>query len=207
MSVLGDVFDELSIALRAVLVALAGVMIAFFWFNGDWAFSVAFVGGGLVIGVIAQSLGERQLPDHPERALEVMEFSVIAPATVAAAAAALVIIVSVSLTVTGDEDIKALAAAMATGITAFLTTTLIEWTGDKEDSKVANRIRQTFWAHYNRTGYPVPPGERVKLFAPDSDGERWVYSAEFKGIDGWGREARRTRARGIAQCLTPTVAP
>lgn len=199
MSVLADLFDDLAIALRALLVAVFGVLMAFFWFQDDWHFAIAFLLGGFLAGVAFQSIGERLLPDHPQTALEFMEFSVIAPATVAAAAAALVIIVGIELTTTGEEDIKALAAALGTGITAFLTTTLIAWAGDKEDSKVANRIRAAFWAHYKRAG-SITPTKGVKLFPPNSDCERWVYSVEFKGIEGWGREARRARARALSKC-------
>jgi hypothetical protein len=106
---------------------------------------------------------------------------------VAAVASGAVIVITVALAVPDTDPTwhKETIGALSTGLTGFLTAAFISWTGDESDSTVSDRIRSIFWSVYEGK------------FKPGSAGQRWVYSDEFKTIQGWGRTARITRAKGI----------
>jgi len=81
---------------------------------------------------------------------------------------------------------KEIIGAVATAITAFLSSSFVDWAGDDKDSKLSDRIQKLFEAKYQ--GY----------FTSESEGELFVFAGAYKGADGWGRMSRRTRATGIA---------
>lgn len=198
---LSDLWADAKPALPAFVIALLGVFVAKRWFEGDWFWPIVIPLSGVVAGQLCHFFGDRKLPNDPVKAVEWLELWVIAPATLAAAAAAFIIILGFKLTVKDPGQTMVLLGAVATGVTAFLTSGFISWAGDEPDSKVATRIRSTFWAHYKR-GDPADSNRHVRFFPRVSTGERWVYSERFRGIEGWGREARRARAKGIEEELS-----
>jgi hypothetical protein len=192
---------DLSTPLRALVVALAGVGLAWLWFHDWWWIAVlaGIVGcfGGLVIDAVGRAL----LPARPALAARFMEWWILTPAMIAALASGAVAIVTVALAVpeSAKTDTKTLIGALTTGITGFVTTAFIGWVGDEKDSRLGDHIRDAFRKAYKR----VPDaGESrsggVHYFRAGSPGERWVYSDEYRGIQGWGKPARRKRAAGIA---------
>lgn len=200
-----EFFNDLIVPFRALVVALGGVSIVLLWFGGHYLIAVGVVAVGIALGRGAAALGDRLLPEHPVTALEILEFSVLAPGTVAATATALITIVGVELAVEEPPELKAAASALATGIASFLTAVFVSWAGDRDDSSLASFIRGIFRAHYKRMP-PTPQRERrVKYFPRESDGERWVYSDEFKGVSSWGRQSRRKRAEGVAKAYSKSA--
>lgn len=156
-------------------------------------------------GLIAKEIGTALLPDRPRQAVDALEWWILTPGAFAATAAAVVVIVAVETTVPKGTatDTKELVGALSTGLTAFVTAAFIAWAGDEKDSTLGNEIREIFFAKYKREPDPGKPRERgVQYFPAGSAGERWVYSSEFGGVEGWGRDARRKRAQGIAHELT-----
>jgi hypothetical protein len=204
---LRDLLADVLVPLRALAVALAGVALALAWFHGyRW---LAIIGAILAVlsGALLERLGARSLPGDPVRAARLMEFWVISPAAVSALAAMIVIAVSVRLTAPKDAPpvTTELLAATAGALTAFLSSAFIDWAGDKDDSRTADRIRDRFYDHYKRAddAHPVgfSPDKKLYYFEAESEGELWVYSDEHGGITGWGHGARRKRAAAIAALI------
>jgi len=192
----------LVVPIRALVISITGVVIAYLWFSRSYVALATLVATGTGLGWVCAILGDYLLPSKPVLALELLELSIFAPATVAAAGAAAVTVVGVELTGTGTPESKALAAVLATGITTFISVVIMSWAGDKEDSSLSNFIRDRFRAHFKRTAAGVSDTARVKYFDAESDGELWVQSHDFKGVSGWHRGARRRRARGVAAELS-----
>ncbi len=158
-------------------------------------FAGCFGGLGLDLG------GRRLLPARPVLAARFMEWWILTPAMIAALASGVVAIVTVAVTVpdSAKTDTKTLIAALTTGVTGFLTTAFIAWTGDENDSRLGDHIRDAFRTAYQRVPDPGKPRlQGVHYFRADSPGERWIYSDEYRAIQGWGRPARRRRAAGVA---------
>jgi hypothetical protein len=191
-------FDDFMVPARALLVATGGVFIALMWFAGSYLLAVGIVVAGAGLGWSAAFLGDRLLPDRPVVALELLEFSVLAPGTIGAMGAAIVTVVGVELSMNEPPELKAAAGALGTGITSFITVMFVSWAGDKNDSNLAAFIQRVFRSHYGRAVPGAKRSARIRYFGAESDGERWVYSDEFKGVMGWGRAARRKRAQGLA---------
>jgi hypothetical protein len=195
---------ELASPLRALAVGLAGVGLAWLWYNGQpvLALGVAVVAAGL--GLVLDALGRALLPRSPVVAVRFLEWWILTPAALAALASGVVVFVTVALAVPEDSelgsDAKELISTLTTGVTAFITAAFISWAGDDADSKSADHIKSVFHEKYKREG-TTTPGGGVELFPADSPGERWVYSHEYGGIEGWGKAARLRRAKGVADAL------
>jgi hypothetical protein len=194
------VFD-LSTPLRALVVALAGVGLAWLWFHEWWWIAVLIGIMGCFGGVGLDFVGRKLLPARPVLAARFMEWWILTPAMIAALASGAVAIVTVALAVpdSARTDTKTLIGALTTGITGFVTTAFIGWVGDEKDSRLGDHIRDAFREAYKRVPDAGKPRLRgVHYFRAGSPGERWAYSDEYRGIQGWGRPARRRRATGIA---------
>lgn len=185
--------------IRALAVALGGVALAALWFDGQWQLALLIAAVACVVGLAFDVLGKALLPNNPVIAVYLMEWWILTPAMIAAVAAAAVMVVTVLLTVPDSEstETKKLIGALATGVTSFLSAAFISWFGDAKDSTLADHIRDAFRAKYKR-GPATPSEPNVRYFKADSPGERWVYSVEFRGVEGWGQSDRVNRARGIA---------
>jgi hypothetical protein len=191
------IVTPLRVPLQALLVGLAGVGLASLYYHHMWWLALVAVVVAVSAGAILSLCGERSLPSRPIRALLLLESWLLIPIALAAAAAAAVIIVTVVLTVPDSTPAatKNLVGSVSTGITTFLTVGFIAWAADDKNSALADHVRDAFYAHYTR---PDTPKAGAHVFQPDSVGERWVFSDEYEGIEGWGRPSRLARAKGIA---------
>lgn len=198
---IGELGGEVLAPLRGLLVALAGVLLVYFWYDGHRLYAAAIAIIACAVGVTLDAIGRTLLPGRPRAALLFLEGWVLTPAALAAVASAVVVLVTVALTVPDATatSTKETVGALSTGITSFLTASFVAWSGDDKNSRLSDHIGQAFRAKYNRPGGAV--GADVHLFRAGSRGERWVYSAEYGGIEGWGRAARRRRAKGVSEEL------
>lgn len=167
---------------------------------------MAFVAAGAALGagLVAKAIGGALLPRKPRRAVDVLEWWALTPGAIAASAAAVVVILAVELTVPEGTagSTKELVGALSTGLTTFITAAFMAWAGDEKDSTLGNEIRDIFFSKYTRPPDPGQPRSAdIHYFQAESPGERWVHSFEYGGVEGWGREARRRRADGIAEEL------
>jgi hypothetical protein len=195
-----SLFSDLAVPFRAFVVAGVGVFLASLWFNSRFTLAIFLAFGIIGLGLVLYLVGKAQLPGKPVWGLRLMEFFVLAPSMLAAVAAGAVIVIAVNLAAPKEasDQTKELLSAVATAITAFLTSSFVDWTGDKDDSSVADRIKEVFHAKFKRFDPSQTSETGVKYFKAGSTGERWVYSNAFKGIEGWGGTARKKRAEGIA---------
>lgn len=192
---------DISTPLRALVVALAGVGLAWLWFHQWWWIAVLVGIAGCFAGLALDLVGQKLLPAQPVMATRLMEWWILTPAMIAALASGAVAIVTVALAVpdSAKTDTKTLIGALTTGITGFVTTAFIGWVGDENDSRLGDHIRDAFRKAYKRVpDAGKPRSQGAHYFCAGSPGERWVYSDEYRGIQGWGRPARRRRAAGIA---------
>lgn len=196
--------SSLAAPLRALLVGLAGVLLAWLWFNGQVAYAALLALAAILAGALLDLLGRSLLPGRPKLAVRLLEWWILTPAAIAAVASAAVVVITVALTIGDDVEVSAatkeLIASLSTGITAFVTAAFINWSGDDKDSQLADHIKEVFRHFYKREGDETNP--QARTFPPGSAGERWVYSEEYSGIEGWGRSARIKRAEGIAAALS-----
>lgn len=191
------ILTPLRVPLQALAVGLAGVGLAWLYYHDLWWLAAVAVIAAVTVGVIVDVCGKRSLPACPVRALYLLECWLLIPLALAAAAVAAVIIVTVVLTVPDSTPTatKDLVGAVSTGIATFMTAGFVAWSADDKNSTLADHVRDAFYAHYTRPGTPRPD---AYVFRPESVGERLVFSDEYKGVEGWGRPARITRAKGIA---------
>lgn len=188
--------SPLRVPAQALVVALAGVGVAWLFLNGDWLLSLVLVGLGALAGVALDHWGKKRLPAHPVSAVYLLQGWLLIPLAVAVLAAAGVIVITIELTLpdgTGTET-KELVGALSTGLVTFLTAGFVSWASDDKNSQLADHVKGTFQEKYTRPGKDKGDAHQ---FAAGSTGELWVYGGEFQGIEGWGWDARLKRARGI----------
>lgn len=184
--------------LRALVVGLAGVALAWLWFNGEAVLAIVAAIAVGSMGTVLDRVGRALLPRQPQVAVRFLEWWILTPAAIAAIASAVVVVVTVALTIPdtagASQDTKEIVGTLSTGLTAFVTAAFISWAGDDKDSTLAGHIRDTFWQKYKRAGGTAQSG--TQAFPPGSAGERWVYSNEYRGVEGWGarRAVRGPRA-------------
>ena len=185
------ILPSIIVPLRALLVGAAGAAIAWGWYNDyEWLSFVAPL-AVLLFGLGVSEIGVRGLPKRPVRAIRLMPWRALVPMAIAAVAAGIVIIVTVELTLPDEtasgaptpSDLKEVVAALSAAITAFLGAAFIDWSGDSNDSRLADWIRSTFHDRYKN------------VFKSGSKGEQLVYSSYVGG--GWGASERTERAELI----------
>jgi hypothetical protein len=194
------IFSPLRIPLQALGIALAGVGLAWLWFNDLWWVGLLSVAGAGLIGWASDKIGAAQLPERPVSAVYSLQGWLLIPLALAAIAAAAVVIVTVELTLPDDTptDTKELVGAVSTGITTFLTAVFISWASDDQNSTLAEHIMDAFHGRYTDPRTPKPGAH---VFRNDSRGLLSVFEPEYLGVEGWGWPARLTRARAIAKEL------
>ena len=200
---MSELLEGLLAPLRAVLVALVGLWLAWQWSEGALLQPALVVLAVFALGYLFELIGRHLLPKRPVAAVFILECWILSPLMLAAAASALVVVAAIALGVpdSAPQTTKELTKVLAAALTAFLTSGFVSWAGEQESSFLARRIQHLFIKKYQRpvTGKLAEPG--VKYFRPESSGERWVQSESFQGISGWGHNARLARARGIAEEL------
>jgi hypothetical protein len=178
--------------LRAFAVALGGVALASIWYEGEWwADLLAALGvlGVFMLGLALDKRGVRLAARDPVRAVELMEWWMLAPMALAAAASALVIVVTVTFAVPegatpAEEE---MLTALSGGITTFLTAAFIDIKYERDGSTLALRI-----------GYELTNVCRSLRVAAE-DCECWKERGERQG---WSRTARRRRAVELEKILS-----
>jgi hypothetical protein len=188
-SAIRDALDGLAATIRALVVALAGAEGARLWLSGTrWQVAVGVGLGVIVVALLIDAAGRRWFLSKPLAKVRLMEWWTLVPMVMAAAAAAVSIIVTVSLTVPEGtpEATKQTIGAVATAITSFLSSAFVDKIGGEDDSKLSDRIRDNFYTTYENT------------FKDGSQGEFYVFSGSYGGATGWGRAARRVRAKGLS---------
>lgn len=194
---------DLSTPLRALAVGLAGVGLTWLWFSDAVVLAIVLALTTAGAGTALDMIGRALLPGRPTLAIRFLEWWALTPAAIAALASAVVVVVTLTLAVPEDVQVepatKQLIATLSTGLTAFIAASFISWASDEKDSKLADHVREIFQEKYKRrdedAGAQLPG---IHYFPAESAGERWIYSSEFKGIEGWGRAARLKRAEGVA---------
>lgn len=187
-----DALAGLAVPARALVVALLGALWAWWWFRGYEVLAAVVALALLGVGIAIGAAGSSRLPARPLLAIRLMEWWIIVPMTIAAIASAVTIIVAVELALpTGTAaDIETTVAALGTAVTTFLASGFVDWAADDKDSRLSERIRDRFYAAYNTQ------------FEAGSAPDRFIYSGNFGGAEGWSRASRRIRAAGIAKHLS-----
>lgn len=182
-----DLVESLLVPLRAAVVSLLGLWLAWSWFTQKSWLPLVIVAAIIALAHICDAAGKRALPRRPVMAVLLMEFWILSPAMLAALASCAVVVAAVELQVPKDAppvDTQ-LAKTLATALTTFLTSGFIAWAGDQNKSPVARRIKTAFERAYKNVSLP-------------RDVERLVYSDAVAGIEGWSQAARWDRARRLA---------
>lgn len=198
-------FDDAIPAIRGLFAALGGVAVSKWWFDGEWPKCVGVVVGLALLGFLVEWVGEFFLPNHPVAAVRTMEWWILVPIALGVAGAAALIVAAVEFTVPDtvkDPVTKETSGAIGTAISAFITAISITNLGDKDKSGIGDRIKTRLRRHYARpvaSGQTQPKG--VKTIQPGSPIEQLLHSNFYEGLDGWDRETRLERARGIAKAL------
>jgi hypothetical protein len=196
--------SEFATPLRALLVALGGVFLAWSFFaGGQWIVVSLLIAVALLsAGALLEQAGRAALArDWVKQGFLLMESWILVPSGIAAVAAAIVIILGVALVApeSASSDVKALIGAVSTGVTAFLTTIWIDPSGKDADSDVSSRIQSAALAQY---GDRDTPGSRLgQVLNEGTFADPNAAPGGVGTVDGWGYAARRLRAKAIAQEL------
>jgi hypothetical protein len=186
-------------SIPALVVALAGVGIAWFWYHGRWTVVFAVVGLS-VIGLVIDLTGRWLLPARPIGAMRLMESWNLVPGIVAAVASAFLIVIAVHISSTKglSTEAKTFVGAATAAFTTFATTSFINL---GSSSLTADHVMKIFQKHYKRKDSTNGNEKRVVWLDPESTPERLVYSPSYTTINGWGFSARHKRAKGLAESL------
>jgi Kef-type K+ transport system membrane component KefB len=169
-----------------LVVALAGVGLAYLWDRVSVLLAIAIALAFIVSGVVAYYLGRSCLRrDKPkaQAARRRFEWTVAAPVGLAAFAAAAIIVVAIEFAAekSWSEEKKQLIAAAVAAITTFLTTAFVKGTGEADAGLVASLGKERFETDLKGR---FPQGTAAQ-------------NAVFDLIRGWGRAARKKRAEEI----------
>lgn len=189
LSGLTDALEGLGAPLRALGVALLGAWWASLWFTDHRVLVLVVMAAPLLIGLLLDWVGRKVVgPGRPVWKIRFMEWWILVPVVLAGVAGAVAIVTTVELVLpdTVPEATKETVGAVGTAITAFLSAGFIDWAADGDDSKLSDRIRDHFYDAYKTT------------LKPGTVAERYVYSGNYSGADGWGRSRTpnpRSRSR------------
>ncbi|MGI8668067.1 MAG: hypothetical protein ACR2N4_18885 [Jatrophihabitans sp.] len=190
LSALRDAFKGLAAPLRALFAALVGAWWASLWFGGTrWTVALVAI-GAVTVGLLLDFAGRVAPARRPLLAITLMEWWIVIPMVLAAVAAAAAIIVTVTVPDGTPAATKETIGALATAITSFLAAGFVDRAGDEDESRVSDRIRDHFYDKYDKT---FKDGSAAQLF---------VFSGSYGTATGWGRAARRIRARGMKKHWT-----
>ena len=191
-------------ALPALIVASAGVGLAWLWYNLAWWSPIPILIAALAVGLLVDGVARRTLlPEQPVAAAWLMESWLLVPCCLGSLVAGLMILAAVSFEPAKDasaEASKMLAAALG-GLSAFAAATVLKAFDDADEGLVGTHVRGAFLDAYPREEPGKPRHGHTHPFAAGSEGELWVQSFDVGGISGWGRAARLARARGVQQAI------
>lgn len=194
-----DLIGDLANPVRTLLVAMAGLSLSMLMFADRWPLALAVTAAAIGLGYAMERFGRSLLPDNPVPALAFMEWWILAPAAVAAFGSALLTWLAVRLAppegmaAQDQELLKAFAAALSTFVTAMFVTS----GSDRDNTRLAGRIKAAFLDRYRRakTGEPRMPG--VVYLKPSSPAEQALQTLNL----GWGWDDRHTRVTSLDKAL------
>jgi hypothetical protein len=200
----GDLLGDIGGALRVALIALGGLVFSLLLDREGWPLLALTVLVGVGGAYILEAMGRLLLPDRPVAALAFMEWWALAPAMVAALATAAVLRLDVEYAPTaGDALTKAQTEAMIAALTGLISAVFIAPWGDRDNSRLAERIKSSFHAAYVRPavdGSPPPAGRRV--LPAGSAAEVALHDLNV-GWDWSGRHDRASRLQAALSDLPP----
>lgn len=184
-------------AAPALLVAAAGVALAWLAFRVALWIPAALVAVVIAVGTGQFWRGKRRLPEDPVGAVKLMEWFVLVPGTVVAVVSGVLIGSGVFLEPAANASVetKKLLAATSAAVGGFLTAAFVKSAEDADAEWVGEVVKAEFVKAY------------ATRFAPGSNGAKALTSNISKGISGWGRAARRLRAEAIKAALTSAPPP
>ena len=183
-----DLFGKFGSSLPALIVAAAGVGLAWICLKVNFAIAILVAIVALAVGLACYGLGHAALTrttPRPVRALRFFEFSILAPGTLAAGASAGLIFLAVEEAAKRSAENKALVAAAVGAATTFITTVLIKDAEDADGAWVARRVKKEFQSVFKGK------------FTRGSPSELAVYSNI--NPSGWDWTTRRERAHTIEE--------
>lgn len=178
-------------ALPALLVAVAGVGLAWLGYEAHWAMSAVLVFSIVVIAEAIYRSGRAAVRSSPVSAIPRIEARILVFGAIAAGASALLIFVGVEFEPDkqASEQTKQLLAASAGALTAFITALWVKNAEEADEEWISSTVRADFHREF------------ADVFPNDSPGANAVFAGDFGGESGWGREARRVRAEAVAGAL------
>lgn len=201
--------SPLRIPFQAMVVALAGAGMAWLCLNDHWVLGAAVTVAIVLLGVICDQAARAAITRWPVLSVYLFQGWLLIPLAVAVLASAAIIVLAIETLPktnaagmpTSPETEKLVAAASA-GITAFLTAGFVSWTGDSEDSKLADHIKGYFEGRFVDEA-TAKSGDWV--IQDDSPARDWVFAGVVGGIEGWGWKARLLRAKELKKGLGQSV--
>ncbi len=180
-------------SLPSLAVTLLGVGLASPGITVGWWILPVLVLLGVVVGWSAYRHGERLLPNAPEDAVRWMGWSVLVPGALGAACQALLIALGILLELSkpAGVEIRKLQTATLTAVSTFLIVTFVRAAEEADEAWVGRRVQEAFQRAM----------ERYWRFPAGSDGEKAVQVEGWRGLNGWGRDARHGRAGEVAKAL------
>ena len=177
-----------------LLVALsAGVGIGMAWlgFTTIWLIPIALLGLSALVAWALFRAGKARTKTDPQSAVRLMSVRLALGLLLAGGASALIIAISVWLGAPekASAQTKELLTASVAALTALITAIFIKDAETADEAWVAKPVADAFQEAFK--------GE----FDGGSRGQLAVFGGNFEGHDGWGYEARRARARAIAEAI------
>lgn len=175
-----------------LLIGLAGVGAAWLYLAVGWWAPLAPAIVLALLGLGADRIGQNKIRRDPVGALPWLEGWVLLPGAIAGVAAGAVLVITILLT-PGESTARPqrdLITQAVTLLTAFLLAIAVKQMDDA-DQLVSGHIKKIFSAALG----PLIP-------AADEEARRALYAPQFTHeAQGWGRDARRIRARALARGL------
>jgi hypothetical protein len=180
-------------SLPSLAVTLLGVALAWLGITVEPWIVPALVLLVVCVGYGADRHGKRLLPHAPEAAVRWMQWWVLVPGVLGAAGQALVIALGILVEVfkSASVEMRQLQTATLAALSTFVIVTFVRGAEEADEEWVGKRVREAF-ERADAQHWRFPAG---------SDGANAVYSNDWKDLHGWGREARRGRAREVAKAL------
>jgi hypothetical protein len=198
-----------------LILAGTAALLAFAWYNGQGGWMLAAGLVSLAAIVILSLIGHLALPNRPVVSVGAYEFRIYAIAALTAVLAGLAIIVGIEWVGEGAGDgetgpaaeykdaLKEIVGSASAALVAFITGLGVK--PEAFDESVGDTVEAAFDKAYPATP-STPPRRNTVDLPPDSDAFAAARDPEYR-FSGWGKSARRKRARVITHYLTTRKPP